>query len=111
MTKYFCDICCEEVDLFGWKVLFIKDTVKTPEELKKNVEMLCPNGDKHRQILIDREYSNLSLETKQRFMDLLKEGKSVGTAKDELGLSLDLACEIINRQIQKLQYMDWKVKE
>lgn len=54
----------------------------------------------------------VSLETRQAFLDQLKEGKDFGEARTELGLSLEAACGIHDAAIKthKVYSMDWTAK-
>ena len=40
---------------------------------------------------LDYDYKQLSRETKQKFLDLMHEGKKVGEAREICGISLDMA--------------------
>ena len=51
------------------------------------------------------EVAALPLETKQRVLDLLHEGKNIGETREAVGLSLDAVCEIINENIHSASWL------
>ena len=53
-----------------------------------------------------REWENTPQETRQKYLDLLHEGKSIGEARDIVGISFEAAIEITNRSIGKYLYLE-----
>lgn len=62
----------------------------------------CPNHLEHIRILIRREVSKVPLETKQKIIDELRKGRTIGAIGEELNLSLDVVCEIIMQNIEDI---------
>ena len=56
------------------------------------------------------EYEQISQETRQKYLDLIHEGKSIGEAREETGISLAGATEIINRNIKDFKYLGKKAE-
>lgn len=59
---------------------------KTDDEIKAEIEYK-----------LDRDYEAIPLETKQRFLDLMWEGKNVGEASAEVGIDSMMGAQIILR--------------
>ena len=73
------------------------------EEMGKNMErcLLCNKkiGKSIKQKL-EEKTALISNKIKQKLIDLLHEGKTIGEAREEVGIKdLDVACEIINQNI------------
>lgn len=47
----------------------------------------------------------VSKEDKQKILDLLHEGKSIGETREAVGLDLGVMCEIINQNIHHYGYL------
>lgn len=47
---------------------------------------------------------------KQEILDLLKAGETIGYIKGKLDLDLMVVCEVINRQIKGVDFIDYDVK-
>jgi hypothetical protein len=61
---------------------------------------------------LDEKIAATPLEVKQRFMDLMKEGKKLGVAASEAGLDdILVASQIFVRQIKNVQYLEYTVEE
>lgn len=110
MGEYFCEICQKIVNIEKWKSEIIDDFSKNKKEIQIEIQMWCPRRTEHYKIIRDREINQIPLEKKQEFLNLLKEGKTIGEAKDKAGFSLEIACEIINRQIENYSILNFEVK-
>jgi hypothetical protein len=58
----------------------------------------------------EAEYAAVPLETKQKFLDYMAEGKTVGEARDLTGISLDVACKIIIKNKESYEIFPRKAK-
>ena len=54
---------------------------------------------------IERDVANIPKETKQKVLDLLREGKTVGEIREELNLDLMDTAEIITQNISCYHYL------
>jgi hypothetical protein len=54
---------------------------------------------------LEREHDLLSKETRQKYLDLLHTGKSIGQAREAAGISFAAAIEITNRSIRDYKYI------
>ncbi len=52
----------------------------------------------------ERDYEATPIETRQAYLDALKEGKNIGDAREIAGITLDVAMEITNRAIDTIEY-------
>lgn len=92
-------------------------TTKQYDEINKILENCCSidckvtyNMAKEKE-KIKEQCKALPYETKQKFLDLFRGGKSIGEAKDELNLSLDVACEIINENLECINILRSEAKK
>ena len=104
----FCDICEKDFVITGYKADMVGDGVGSD---KDKIKWFCPNNDNHFKISRDKEFDKIPLGTKQKFMDLIKEGKTIGEAKTEVGVSTEIGAEILVRQINNIKVLSYKVKE
>lgn len=51
------------------------------------------------------EWEQTTPEQRQEYLDLLHTGKSIGTAREMVGISFEAACEITNRAIGNYAYL------
>jgi len=54
---------------------------------------------------LEREHSLVPQETRQKYLDLLHEGKSIAEARELAGVSFEAALEITNRSIKNYAYL------
>lgn len=113
MTKskktFYCPVCEKSYKPSLIKGEMIEDITTIPKEDK--IKLWCPTNEKHFEILREKMYNDISLETKTAFMDLLKTGKCLGDCAKELNLTTDQAGEILHRQIKQFAYIDWEPKK
>jgi hypothetical protein len=54
---------------------------------------------------LEREHDLIPKETRQKYLDLINAGKSIGEARDAVGISFEGALEITNRAIGNFMYL------
>ena len=104
--KRICPICQREFSTEKMVDEIIKDF---PENKDKWIEMKCPSHDNHFKILREREIAKLSIETKQRILDLMHGGKTVGDVSQMLKLDSMIVAEIICQNIGTIRYLKKEV--
>lgn len=57
----------------------------------------------------DEETALISIETKQRFLNLVRGGKSIGEARTETEIQPHLAIHILHKQIESTSFINWKI--
>lgn len=102
-----CPICQKEYKMRKIVEEIIKDF---PEKKDKWIEMECPNSNMHFKILRDREIANIPKETKQKVLDLIHEGKTVGDVCKILNLETMIVAEIIIQNIGTVSYLKTEVE-
>lgn len=61
------------------------------------------------QYLLDKEYEAIPLEKKQRFLDLMHQGKTVGEAAQEVGIDSLMGAQVILRNAVEIMPTKAKV--
>jgi len=56
-------------------------------------------------LTLEREHDLIPKETRQKYLDLINNGKSIGEARDAVGISFEGALEITNRAIGNYLYL------
>jgi hypothetical protein len=102
VLKRTCPICQKEYNLDKLTESIIKDF---PDKKEFWIKSSCPDAPNHFLILRKREVALVPKETKQKVLDLMHEGKTIGEICAELNLKLDITCEIINQNIQKFSIL------
>lgn len=97
-----CPVCQQKYKMEKIVVSIINDF---PDRKDFWMEMKCPDAPNHFKILRQREVATIPIETKQKVLDLMHAGKSIGEICDELDLKLDITCEIITQNIQKFSIL------
>lgn len=93
------------------------NTVKMPRSLKKylNENPLCKLEpvhagycEEHIPYLIKRkrDYENTPIEVRQKYLDALNEGKSIGEAYEIAGITFEVALEITNAAIGTYHFLE-----
>lgn len=59
---------------------------------------------------LDAEYASTPLETKQKFLDLMAEGRNLGQARTEANISIEVASQIILRNAESIDLFPRKAK-
>lgn len=75
------------------KALMLKMGIELPKTAEQYVK---ESDDKARA---------LPVETRQKFLNLINKGKTIGEAKKECGIDLDTACGIININIYQVEFL------
>lgn len=85
----------------------------TPQYLKLGI-VLCDTEPEYKGYCLEHlpyllkleyEHDQIPQETRQKYLDLIHEGKTIGEAKDAVGISLEGALEITNRSIENFKYL------
>lgn len=105
--KFYCEVCEKDVDIEGYKKNIILDFKKR----QSDIQLFCPNNNKHFKIIRARELAKVPLEKKQEFMNLIKKGMKLGDARQIVDISLDVACDILNNQIESISIINFEVKQ
>lgn len=105
--KRVCPICEKEYNTEKIVESIIKDF---PDDANKWILMKCPNYTNHFKILRKREIDKLSKETKQKIIDLIYEGKTVGEVKKIVGLDTMIVAEVICQNIGHIAYLKKEIK-
>jgi len=102
-----CPICQKE-----YKSRKIVDDILRdfPEDKDKWIAMECPDNSTHFKILRDREMAKISKETKQKILDLMHHGKSVGDVGKILKLDIMIVAEIIIENIENISFLRREAK-
>lgn len=58
----------------------------------------------------EKEYAAVPLETKQKFLDHMAQGLNVGQARELVGVSLDVAAQIVLRNYDTIELFPRKAK-
>lgn len=74
-----------------------KESAKLDKIYKKLGMKTDAEAKAEAQYKLDAEYESISLEKKQKFLDLMWEGKNVGDASKEVGISSMMGAQIILR--------------
>lgn len=106
--KRICPVCQKEYYLDKFTERIIKDF---PDRKEFWVESSCPESSNHFLIVRKREVASLPRETKQKVLDLVHEGKTIGEVRKELNLELMVVCEIINQNIKEIHYLSRELVE
>jgi len=110
MKSFFCPICSTYYKTSKLKSEIIED--ETPSYKESKIKFFCPNHDQHFRLIREKEFKAIPLEKKKAFMDLFKTGKCLGDCAKEVGLTSDMAGEILVRQIKPIgNYLDFEVKQ
>lgn len=59
---------------------------------------------------LEDEYVATPLATKQEFLDLMAKGNNLGKARELLGISMEVACQIILRNVDTIEIFPTKAK-
>jgi len=102
-----CPICQTEYKTVKIMDEIIKDF---PDRKDKLIEMECPNNDNHFKILRDREMAKISKDTKQKVLDLMHKGETIGEVGKILSLDTQLVVEIISQNLGTISYLRTKVE-
>ena len=102
-----CPICQKEYKTRKIVDDIIKDF---PDRADKWIEMECPNNSMHFKILREKKIDKLPKETKQKVLDLMHEGKSVGDVGKILNLDTMIVAEIIIQNIGTVSYLKTEAK-
>lgn len=100
--KRTCGICQKEYYLPKIVEAIIKDF---PDRKEFWINSSCPEAPNHFLIIRKREVAKIPREQKQKVLDLLREGKTIGVICEELNLELDIVCEIITQNIQDIHVL------
>lgn len=85
--------------------LFVKNEEK-PGEAEFWIDSHCPNGQNHYFIKRDKEYTAIPLEKKQTFLDLWRKGGiTLGEASKQVGLSSEMAAQVLLNSIGEYHYL------
>jgi hypothetical protein len=104
--KFYCEVCEKDVEIDEkFKCSIIEDFGNKQRE----IQMFCPNNNDHWKIIKEREFKAITLQQKKEFIDNLGKGMKLGDCCKLVGVSLDIGCEILNRQIKSLDFIDWDV--
>ena len=60
---------------------------------------------------LQREYDLTSMEDRQKYLDLLHSGNSIGEAREKAGISFEAAIEITNKSIRSYKYLAKEASE
>lgn len=102
-----CPICQKEYKMEK----IVEDIIKDfPEKKNKWIAMKCPNNSMHFKILRDREIAKLPKETKQKVLDLMHEGKTVGDVGKILNLDTMIVAHIIIQNTGTVSYLKTEVE-
>jgi len=80
--------------------LFIKHGIRTDSQIEKEIK------DRY-----DQAFKSHTLESRQKFLDLMHTGKTFGEAREEAGISFDCASEVMKRAIKETHFLSKEVKE
>lgn len=105
--KRTCPICKKEYNTRKIVESIIKDF---PKEKNNWIKMECPNNDNHFKILRKKEMDKLPREIKQKVLDLMHEGKTVGEVKKILELDTMIVAEIISNNLGTISYLKKEIK-
>ena len=97
-----CKICNRTTKEYKELVKFLEGCCSIDCKVKYKIQQ-----DKQK---LQLEYDELPYEKKQEFLDLFWDGNSIGEAKDKVGLSLDLACKIINENLESVSVLRREAK-
>lgn len=74
-------------------------------------DTFCPNIQEHFVIIRKQKVAKIPHTIKQKFLDLMWQGKTIGEAKNELCLDLDEATGILDENIATCQYLRKEAKQ
>ena len=90
-----CSVCGRKYKI--WDFLIGKD-------------VFCPDAGDHAKIIREHKISKIPIKTKQKMLDLLHKGKTIGQCQKILKLDLDEACGIIDENIGTYKYLRKEAK-
>lgn len=102
-----CPVCEKEYNTEKIVDAIIKDH---PDDENNWILMKCPNYNNHFKILRKKERDKLSKETKQKILDLIHQGKTVGEVKNLLDLDTMIVAEVICQNIGHIAYLKKEIK-
>lgn len=102
-----CPICQKEYKMEKIVENIIKDF---PDKTDKWIEMKCPNNSRHFKILRERALAKMPKETKQKVLDLMHEGKTVGDVGKILNLETMMVGEIILENTKTYSFLRTEVE-
>ena len=97
-----CPICQKKFSTEKMVDEIIKDF---PEDKDKWIGMKCPNNNNHFKILREREIEKIPKEDKQKILDLMHKGKSVGEVCKIMKLETMIVAEIISQNLGTISYL------
>ena len=100
--KRICPICQKEYDTRKIVDDIIKDF---PDKTDKWTEMECPNNNMHWKILEDKKIAKLPKEIRQKVLDLMNEGKTIGEVCETLNLETMTVSGIITQNIREIHVL------
>jgi hypothetical protein len=76
------------------------------------ISMKCPKNNEHYMILKERRYAAVPMEKKQAFLDLWRKGElNLGEAAKEVGITSEVAGDVILNSIDQVSLLGKKVKK
>lgn len=105
--KIICPQCNETYQLHGMWESAIKDF---PENKEKIMMLQCPRYLKHHEDIILEKVKNTPIEVKQKLLNLIHAGKTIGEARTECNIELMVACEIINQNLGHYSFLNREAK-
>jgi len=103
-----CPLCQTEYNTPSVIESIIKDF---PDKKDFWLETKCPNYKNHYDIVQARKVAAIPREMKQKVLDLMWDGKSIGEICKELNLELDVVCGIVSANIRHISILNTEVKE
>lgn len=97
---YECPVC-------GTKFKFYKELMgdESAEEISKKCMFKMNAFMKHKKIKDDVLYNSISSEKKQKFLDCIHEGKTVGESYKEAGITQEEGFVVLDYSIENVYYL------
>lgn len=70
----------------------------------------CPKAPQHYKMQLRKKVAALPKDTRQKVLDLIWEGKTIGEVKDQLKLETDVVAQIISDNIKCYKYLGREVE-